>query len=156
MLAVIFALILANGFFAAAEIALIAASRGKLQQLADEGDHSARLALEMTQNPSRLLSTVQIGITLFGTLAATLAGDQLIEEIATWLANNHLGFLSDHAQGFACPTPDRGQHHDLLRAVWRTGAQATGAAPTFDDPGPFGSRGRCIISPRRAARSCGS
>ncbi len=98
---IIFALILANGFFAAAEIALIAARRGRLQQLADQGDHKARLALEMSADPSRLLSTVQIGITLFGTLAATIAGDQLIESFATWLAETHLAFLADHAQSVA-------------------------------------------------------
>jgi putative hemolysin len=101
VLLIIFALILANGFFNAAEIALIAARRGRLQQLADQGDHSARLALELTSDPNRLLATVQIGITLFGTLAATLAGDRLIEGFAEWLAETHLGFLSTYSQSIS-------------------------------------------------------
>ena len=57
-------LILANGFFAGAEIAIIAAGRGRLQQQADAGNHGAKLALELAADPNRFLPTVQVGISL--------------------------------------------------------------------------------------------
>ena len=52
----ILVLILANGFFAAAEIAIIAARRGRLEQRADEGSRNARLALELSRNPNSFLA----------------------------------------------------------------------------------------------------
>ena len=57
-------LILANGLFAAAEIAIIAARRGRLEQRAAEGSRNAQWALELSRDPDRFLPTVQIGITL--------------------------------------------------------------------------------------------
>ena len=61
----IFVLILANGLFAAAEIAIIAARKGRLEQRADEGNRQRTGALwTLPRNPDRFLPTVQIGITL--------------------------------------------------------------------------------------------
>ena len=73
----ILVLILANGFFAAAEIAIVAARKGRLQQLADEGDRQASVALELAADPNRFLPTVQVGITLVSTLAAVFGGARL-------------------------------------------------------------------------------
>ena len=69
-LIIIFVLILANGFFAGAEIAIIAAGRGRLQQQAAAGNHGAKLAIGLAADPSRFLPTVQVGISLIGTFAA--------------------------------------------------------------------------------------
>ena len=69
-LVLVFALILANGFFSGAEMAIVASRRGRLRQLAEKGDAAAKTALELASTPDRFLPTVQIGITLVGTLAA--------------------------------------------------------------------------------------
>lgn len=63
---IILFLILVNGVFAMSEIALVSAKRMRLQQQADQGDAAAAAALLLVDNPSRSLSTIQIGITLIG------------------------------------------------------------------------------------------
>lgn len=63
---IILLLILVNGVFAMSEIALVSAKRMRLQQQADQGDKAAAAALLLVDNPSRSLSTIQIGITLIG------------------------------------------------------------------------------------------
>lgn len=84
-LAIVLALILANGFFSGAEMAIVASRRGRLRQLADAGDAGAATALELASNPDRFLPTVQIGITLVGTLAAVYGGDRLVDSFAGWI-----------------------------------------------------------------------
>ena len=98
---IILALILANGFFAAAEIAIISARRGRLQQLADDGDAGARIALELADDPDRFLPTVQIGITLVGTFAAAFGGARLVNYLATSLEDFSLSFLEGFERGIA-------------------------------------------------------
>ena len=85
-LLIVLALILANGFFSGAEMAIVASRRGRLRQMAEQGDTRAATALELASNPDRFLPTVQIGITLVGTLAAAYGGDRLVDDVAAWLA----------------------------------------------------------------------
>jgi len=85
-LLIVFALILANGFFSGAEMAIVASRRGRLRAMADQGDRAARSALELASSPDRFLPTVQIGITLVGTLAAAYGGDRLVADFAAWIA----------------------------------------------------------------------
>ncbi|NDC63518.1 MAG: HlyC/CorC family transporter [Planctomycetia bacterium] len=84
---IVLALILANGFFSGAEMAIVASRRGRLRQMAEEGDAPARAALELASSPDRFLPTVQIGITLVGTLAAAYGGDRMVSEIAAWITD---------------------------------------------------------------------
>ena len=98
---IILALILANGFFSAAEMAIIAARRGRLQQLAEEGDRRAKVALELIRDPSRFLATGQIGITLIGTFTAAFGGASLVGELADWLATLPVPLLALHAHAAA-------------------------------------------------------
>src|SRR3972149_6898685 len=78
-------LMIANGIFAMSEIAIVSARKARLQQLANEGNAKARAALELASSPNRLLSTVQIGITLIGILAGVLGGVTIAEELAVRL-----------------------------------------------------------------------
>ena len=80
-------LILANGFFSGAEMAIVASRRGRLRQMAEAGDAAAKTALELASSPDRFLPTVQIGITLVGTLAAAYGGDRLVSDLADWLGS---------------------------------------------------------------------
>ena len=75
----IFFLILANGFFAAAEIAVIATRKTRIDTLLEGGARSAAAVARLKDDPDRFLATVQIGVTLVGTLASALGGAVAIE-----------------------------------------------------------------------------
>ncbi len=79
---IIFLLILLNGIFAMAEIAIVSGRKARLQQFADEGDAGARAALELAKSPGDFLSTIQVGITLVGILAGAFGGMTIAKEIA--------------------------------------------------------------------------
>jgi len=83
---VIFLLILANGFFAGSEIAIVSARRGRLQQQADAGKMGARQALDLANHPDRFLATVQIGITFIATFTAAFGGASISDSLAQWLS----------------------------------------------------------------------
>ena len=68
----VFALVLGNAVFVAAEYALVTARRTRLEEQAEGGSHSARVALSLMDEPGRFISTVQVGITLFGILLGAL------------------------------------------------------------------------------------
>jgi putative hemolysin len=63
-----FLLILLNGLFAMSEMALITAKRSRLTKLAEDGDKAADVAIKLGQEPTRFLSTVQIGLTIIGVM----------------------------------------------------------------------------------------
>ncbi|MCJ7508411.1 MAG: CNNM domain-containing protein, partial [candidate division Zixibacteria bacterium] len=77
----ILALIVANGFFVSAEIALISLRRSKVRQLIDQGRKNAKLIKKLQSEPYRFLATIQIGITLIGTLASVVGGAKLVNLI---------------------------------------------------------------------------
>jgi putative hemolysin len=83
---IIFLLLLANGIFAMAEIAVVSSRKARLKSLADLGDPKASAALALAQNPTSFLSTVQIGITLVGILAGAFGGATLSAKLSAWLA----------------------------------------------------------------------
>ncbi|MCI0334467.1 MAG: hemolysin family protein [Planctomycetes bacterium] len=97
----ILVLILANGLFAAAEIAIIAARRGRLEQRAAEGSRNAQRALELARDPDRFLPTVQIGITLVSALGAAYGGRQIVDDFSGWIAKLPWPFVNRHADGIA-------------------------------------------------------
>ncbi|HEY6728984.1 MAG TPA: hemolysin family protein, partial [Polyangiaceae bacterium] len=83
---VVLALILANAFFAGAEIAIVALRKGRIEDLAAEGRGSARAVLALRHQPERFLATVQVGITVVGATAAAVGGASLAEHLAPELA----------------------------------------------------------------------
>lgn len=78
-------LIIANGIFAMSEIAIISVRKAKLQQLVNEGNTKAKIALELANSPNRFLSTIQIGITLIGIFAGALGGATIAEELKIFI-----------------------------------------------------------------------
>lgn len=94
-LAIIVALILLNGVFAGAEIALIALRRTRLRELAAQGSHRARAALALKDQPERLLATVQIGITAVGATAAAYGGNTFAVDLAPTLEALGLGVYAN-------------------------------------------------------------
>ncbi len=100
-LLLILALTAVGGYFAAAEIALISARRAALQQRAEEGSSGAKTALKLIEDPTRLLSTIQICITAVGFLAASAGAVTLAKPLATWLASFGIPWLTSIAPGVA-------------------------------------------------------
>ena len=84
-LTLVLALILVNGFFAMSELAIVSSRRARLQQRANSGSRGAHVALELSDNPTRFLSTVQIGITLIGILAGAFSGATIAEHFVASL-----------------------------------------------------------------------
>lgn len=83
--AVIVFLIILNGLFAMSEIAIISSRKTRLQQLANEGNNNAGLALELAKTPGDFLSTIQIGITMVGVLAGAFGGATIAEDLSPYL-----------------------------------------------------------------------
>lgn len=73
-LLVLLGLILLNGFFSLSEMAIVSSRKARLKHEADKGKKNYRLALETAENPSHFLSTIQVVITLIGTLAGAFGG----------------------------------------------------------------------------------
>src|SRR5579871_4469575 len=79
-LLVLFAIIAVNGFFAAAEVALVSVRKSRLRALADRGVTGAHAAMSLLARPERLLSVTQIGVTL-ASLALGWAGEPTFEAV---------------------------------------------------------------------------
>ena len=96
---ILFALILLNGLFAMSELALVSARKARLQKLIDEGDKSAQAAVELGEDPTRFLSTIQIGITSIGVLNGIVGEAALAAPLSVWLTsmgvpNPYNGYVS--------------------------------------------------------------
>lgn len=98
-LTIIFILLLANGVFAMSEIAIVSARKNRLRSLADNGDTSARRALELAESPNTFLATLQIGITLVGVLAAAFSGAAMADKLAVPLGR--IDWLAPYAEEIA-------------------------------------------------------
>jgi putative hemolysin len=84
-LLLVLALIAAGGVLAGAEMAVVTARRGRLEQAAEAGSARARAALRLRRDPDRFLATVQVGITLVGAIAAAYSGQTLATRLEPWL-----------------------------------------------------------------------
>jgi putative hemolysin len=98
-IAVIVALVIANGVFSGAEIAIISLRKTRLAQLVEEGRGSARAVKRLRDDPERFLATVQVGITIVGSTAAAFGGAALAHQLAPYLAR--VPVLRDHADPVA-------------------------------------------------------
>ena len=74
---ILFVLIFINGLFAMSEIAIVSARRARLQQMVEEGSTGAAMAIELADQPTRFLSTVQVGITAIGILSGAVGESTL-------------------------------------------------------------------------------
>lgn len=100
-LGVIVLMALLNGFFAAAEIAILTARRGRLEQWAEDGDGASAVALQLARDADRFLPTVQVGITLVGTFSSAFAGARLATPLAEWLGGIPLAWIADRRMGLS-------------------------------------------------------
>ena len=86
-LAIVLALTLVNAFFALAEIALITLRKTRIRQLVEEGNQSAALVEKLLASPTRLMATIQTGVTLIATFSSAIAATFAVEPIAHLLAS---------------------------------------------------------------------
>lgn len=98
-LLILFLLILLNGVFSMAEIALVSARKIRLKNDAERGDKQARHALQLAEAPDTFLSTVQIGITLIGILTGIYSGEKLEGDLSLWL--QQFAFVAPYASTVA-------------------------------------------------------
>ncbi|HEU4458200.1 MAG TPA: hemolysin family protein [Methylibium sp.] len=81
-------LILLNGVFAMSEMALAASRKARLQVMVETGDAGARAAMELHDEPTKFLSTVQIGITSIGVLNGIVGEAAFSQPLAAWLKHS--------------------------------------------------------------------
>lgn len=95
-LLILLALVLANGLFAGAEIAVLTAAKATIQQRASQRDRRALAVLALREQPERFLATVQIAITVVGAAAGAFGGATIARDLAP-----HLGVFGDNAHQVA-------------------------------------------------------
>ncbi|MBN3898917.1 MAG: HlyC/CorC family transporter [Nostoc sp. NOS(2021)] len=82
---IILVLIIANGMFSMSEMAIVSARKVRLQQLANQGDAKAKVALKLAESPNHFLSTVQVGISLIGILTGAFGGATIANRLAIYV-----------------------------------------------------------------------
>src|SRR3972149_12013475 len=87
-------LILANGFFACSEIAIISARKSRIRHLMDSGNKRAEVVNKLQSEPDKFLATVQVGITLVSMLAGAIGGATAIEAIKPLLQYAPIEFVN--------------------------------------------------------------
>ncbi|MGM9927464.1 MAG: hemolysin family protein [Bacillus sp. (in: firmicutes)] len=98
-LSIVLLLILCNGIFAMTELAILSSSASKLEYEARKGKRSAKLALHYLTDPTDILSTVQVGITLIGIINGAFGGAKLSSPLASVLSN--IGLSGVYAQSIS-------------------------------------------------------
>ena len=99
--ALIFMLIMANGFFSSAEIAVVSVRRSRIDQLIEEGYLSARVVGRLKDDSDRFLATVQIGVTLVSSLASAIGGASAIEYLVPVFQQSGIPWLQNWGEFLA-------------------------------------------------------
>ncbi|AAR34183.1 hemolysin family protein [Geobacter sulfurreducens] len=100
-LLVIFVLILGNGFFAGSELAIISARKGRIAQLVEAGDSRAQIVERLQNDPHRFLATVQVGVTVVGSLASAVGGAAAVQSVKPLLEAVPVDFIRHAAEPLA-------------------------------------------------------
>ncbi|MBL0100389.1 MAG: HlyC/CorC family transporter [Saprospiraceae bacterium] len=98
-LLIIIGLVMLNGLFAMAEMSLISSRKFKLEMEKKKGKSGAKTALELSESPTKFLSTVQIGITLIGILLGVFSGENLTHDVENFIIG--IDFLAPFAHNIA-------------------------------------------------------
>ncbi len=98
---VIFLLIGINAFFAASEMAIVSVRQSRIKPLADEGNKSAIIVSRFLEEPSKLLATIQIGITFAGFLASAIGAQTLANSLAELFRQINIPIVSKSAGALA-------------------------------------------------------
>ncbi|HEY7713728.1 MAG TPA: hemolysin family protein [Candidatus Binatia bacterium] len=99
--ALIFLLILANAFFAASEIAVIAMRKSRIDALVEKGVKGAAVIARLKNDPDRFLATVQIGVTLVASLASAIGGAAAVAYLEPQIASVPVPFIARWSEAIA-------------------------------------------------------
>ena len=99
LLIIIFIII--NGFFAAAEISVVATRRIRIRQLIEEGNKNALILQKFKEEPDKFLATIQIGITLAGAIAAAIGGAASVKVVKPLIQEIPFKPISSSAEGIS-------------------------------------------------------
>ncbi len=100
-IALIAIFIFLNGFFAAAEIAVVSIRKSRIKQLIEEGNRTAEILRRFKENPDKFLATIQIAITFVGVLAAALGGAAAIQIIKPAIKRIDVPLISVSSEAIA-------------------------------------------------------
>ena len=92
------ACLLVTALFVLAEMALVSSNRRRLAKMAENGDKGAAKALALLADPSKFLSTVQVGMTFGGIIAAIYGGPPLALKLKPLLDASQWEFMVEHSQ----------------------------------------------------------
>jgi putative hemolysin len=98
-LLVLLLLFVVNGLFSMSEMAVVSSRKARLTQLSDEGRSGAAAALDLANNPSHFLSTIQVGITVIGITSGAFGEARLSARVSAWLSQ--FAFVGEHAEVIA-------------------------------------------------------
>ena len=119
-LLIVAALIVCSGFFAASEFSLITVKRHRLAQLSSEGNHGARAAERLLEDPSRFLATIQVALTFLGFLASAVGAVSFSGAMASHGARCTRSGIPPRGSKVLYPALD--QHRKDFQATERWGA----------------------------------
>ena len=94
-------LILVNGFFSGAEIAIVSVRRSRIDQLIEQGHTSAQVVGRLKDDSDRFLATVQIGVTLVSSLASAMGGAAAVEYLSPIFRQSTIPFLQEWGEVLA-------------------------------------------------------
>jgi len=94
-------LLIFNGIFAASEISVVTLRRSRLKQLIEQGKQNADIVEKLKDNPDRFLATIQVGITLIGSLASAVAGAFAVKNIKPFIESLPFNFLKISAEAIS-------------------------------------------------------
>jgi len=95
---IILILILVNGFFAGSELAVVSARKSHIASLAAAGNQKAKLVEAIQKDPHRFLATVQIGVTIVGSLASAIGGAAAVRSLKPLLLTVPVPFIQHSAE----------------------------------------------------------
>ncbi|WP_252226160.1 hemolysin family protein [Clostridium sp. ZBS2] len=85
-------LTLVNAFFASAEMAIVSLNKNKIKLLAEDGDKKAIILLKLMDEPTKFLSTIQVGITLAGFFSSASAATGVSQDLARYLSKFNIPY----------------------------------------------------------------
>ena len=100
-LLIAFALICVNALFSIAEYALITVRRTRIRQLVEEGSRPAAVVESLLAHPTRLMATIQTGVTVIATISSALAATSAVGPLDAWIRAHSVGFVAAHSATIA-------------------------------------------------------
>ncbi len=97
----IFVFLLLNGFFSASEIAVVTSRKSFVKQLSEQGSHRAASLMKLQSEPDRLFATVQIGVTVMGSLASAIGGAASVSVLKPIISGVPVPFIAHGAEAIS-------------------------------------------------------